>query len=88
MDRRGPVKARSEKGFRGPGADTHPPGVIYGQRFFRLSHRRTGTKEEPVIEAYLNHVEERKALGVPAKPLDPEQTTELVKLLQTEAKVL
>ncbi len=35
-----------------------------------------------MIEAYLNHVEERKALGVPAKPLDPEQTRELVKLLQ------
>ena len=35
-----------------------------------------------MIEAYLNHVEERKALGVPAKPLDAEQTKELVKLLQ------
>jgi aconitate hydratase 2/2-methylisocitrate dehydratase len=34
-----------------------------------------------VIEAYLNHVDERKALSVPPKPLDPEQTRELVKLL-------
>ena len=39
-----------------------------------------------MIEAYLNHVEERKALGVPPKPLDPEQTRELVKLLQKPPK--
>jgi aconitate hydratase 2/2-methylisocitrate dehydratase len=39
-----------------------------------------------VIEAYVKHVEERKALGVPAKPLDPEQTRELVKLLQKPPK--
>ena len=39
-----------------------------------------------MIEAYLNHVEERKALGVPAKPLDAEQTKELVKLLQKPPK--
>jgi aconitate hydratase 2/2-methylisocitrate dehydratase len=35
-----------------------------------------------VIEAYLKHVEERTSLGIPAKPLDPEQARELVKLLQ------
>jgi aconitate hydratase 2/2-methylisocitrate dehydratase len=39
-----------------------------------------------VIEAYLSHVEERKALGVPPKPLDAEQTKELVKLLQKPPK--
>jgi aconitate hydratase 2/2-methylisocitrate dehydratase len=39
-----------------------------------------------VIEAYMKHVEERKALGVPAKPLDPEQTRELVKLFQKPPK--
>jgi len=35
-----------------------------------------------VIEAYLKHEAERKALGIPAKPLDPAQTRELVKLLE------
>jgi aconitate hydratase 2/2-methylisocitrate dehydratase len=35
-----------------------------------------------VIEAYLKHEAERKALGIPAKPLDPAQTKELVKLLE------
>jgi len=39
-----------------------------------------------VIEAYLKHVEERSAQGVPPKPLDPEQTRELVKLLQKPPK--
>jgi aconitate hydratase 2/2-methylisocitrate dehydratase len=39
-----------------------------------------------VNEAYLKHVEERKALGIPPKPLDPEQTRELVKLLQRPPK--
>jgi aconitate hydratase 2/2-methylisocitrate dehydratase len=39
-----------------------------------------------VIEAYLKHVDERKELGVPPKPLDPEQTRELVKLLQKPPK--
>jgi aconitate hydratase 2/2-methylisocitrate dehydratase len=39
-----------------------------------------------VIEAYLKHVEERKAQGIPAKPLDPQQTRELVKLLQKPPK--
>jgi aconitate hydratase 2/2-methylisocitrate dehydratase len=39
-----------------------------------------------VIEAYLQSVEERKSLGIPAKPLDPEQTRELVKLLQKPPK--
>ena len=39
-----------------------------------------------MIEAYLNHVDERKALGVPPRPLDPEQTRELVKLLQKPPK--
>ncbi len=39
-----------------------------------------------MIEAYLTHVEERKALGVPPKPLDPEQARELVKLLQKPPK--
>ncbi|MBK9519980.1 MAG: bifunctional aconitate hydratase 2/2-methylisocitrate dehydratase [Anaeromyxobacter sp.] len=34
-----------------------------------------------MIEAYLKHEAERKTQGIPAKPLDPEQTRELVKLL-------
>ncbi len=34
-----------------------------------------------MIEAYLKHEAERKAQGIPAKPLDTEQTRELVKLL-------
>ena len=34
----------------------------------------------------MKSVEERKALGVPPKPLDPEQTRELVKLLQKPPK--
>jgi aconitate hydratase 2/2-methylisocitrate dehydratase len=39
-----------------------------------------------VIEAYLKHEAERKELGIPPKPLDPEQTRELVKLLQKPPK--
>ena len=39
-----------------------------------------------MIEAYLKHEAERKAQGIPAKPLDPEQTRELVKLLQKPPK--
>jgi aconitate hydratase 2/2-methylisocitrate dehydratase len=39
-----------------------------------------------VIEAYLKHEAERKAQGIPAKPLDPEQTRELVKLLEAPPK--
>ncbi|HSN91736.1 MAG TPA: bifunctional aconitate hydratase 2/2-methylisocitrate dehydratase [Anaeromyxobacteraceae bacterium] len=39
-----------------------------------------------MIEAYLKSVEERQALGIPAKPLDPEQARELVKLLQKPPK--
>jgi aconitate hydratase 2/2-methylisocitrate dehydratase len=35
-----------------------------------------------VLEAYRKHVEERAAEGVPAKPLDPEQTSALVELLK------
>jgi aconitate hydratase 2 / 2-methylisocitrate dehydratase len=35
-----------------------------------------------VIDAYLKHEAERKAQGIPAKPLDPEQTGELCKLLE------
>jgi aconitate hydratase 2/2-methylisocitrate dehydratase len=35
-----------------------------------------------VIEAYLKHEAERKALGIPAKPLDPAQTKDLVKLFE------
>ena len=46
-----------------------------------FGHRRTS-----VIEAYLKHEAERKELGIPAKPLDPEQTRELVKLLQKPPK--
>ncbi len=34
-----------------------------------------------MIEAYLKHEAERKEQGIPAKPLDPEQARELVKLL-------
>ncbi len=35
-----------------------------------------------MIDAYLKHEAERKALGVPAKPLDPEQTRALCKLIE------
>jgi aconitate hydratase 2/2-methylisocitrate dehydratase len=35
-----------------------------------------------VLEAYRKHVEERAALGVPAKPLDADQTAALVDLLK------
>ena len=35
-----------------------------------------------MIEAYLKHEEERKAQGIPALPLSPEQTADLCKLLQ------
>jgi len=35
-----------------------------------------------VLEAYRKHVEERAAEGVPAKPLDPEWTADLVELLK------
>ncbi len=35
-----------------------------------------------VLEAYRKHVEERAALGIPPKPLDPEQTAALVELLK------
>ncbi|HEY5974330.1 MAG TPA: aconitate hydratase B, partial [Geobacteraceae bacterium] len=34
-----------------------------------------------MIEAYLAHEAERKAQGIPALPLNPEQTAELCKLL-------
>jgi len=39
-------------------------------------------KETKVIDAYLKHEAERKALGIPAKPLDPEQTRALCKLIE------
>ena len=35
-----------------------------------------------MIEAYLKHEEERKAQGIPALPLNPEQAADLCKLLQ------
>ncbi len=35
-----------------------------------------------MLEAYRKHVEERAAEGVPAKPLDPEQTSALIELLK------
>ncbi len=35
-----------------------------------------------MIEAYLRHAEERNAQGIPALPLNPEQTADLCKLLQ------
>ncbi len=35
-----------------------------------------------MMDAYLRHVEERNALGIPPRPLDPEQTREVAKLLQ------
>ncbi|MFO7983671.1 MAG: bifunctional aconitate hydratase 2/2-methylisocitrate dehydratase [Desulfuromonadales bacterium] len=36
-----------------------------------------------MIEAYLKHEQERNAQGIPALPLNPEQTTELCDLLQS-----
>ncbi len=35
-----------------------------------------------MIDAYLKHEAERKAMGIPAKPLDPEQTRDVCKLLE------
>jgi aconitate hydratase 2/2-methylisocitrate dehydratase len=35
-----------------------------------------------MIDAYLKHEEERNAQGIPALPLNPEQTADLCKLLQ------
>jgi aconitate hydratase 2/2-methylisocitrate dehydratase len=35
----------------------------------------------PVIDAYQKHEEERKAQGIPPRPLDPEQAREVAKLL-------
>ena len=35
-----------------------------------------------MIDAYLKHEAERKAMGIPPKPLDPEQTRELCSLLE------
>ncbi|RME33174.1 MAG: bifunctional aconitate hydratase 2/2-methylisocitrate dehydratase [Gammaproteobacteria bacterium] len=35
-----------------------------------------------MLEAYRKHAEERAALGIPPKPLDPEQTAALVELLK------
>ncbi len=39
-----------------------------------------------MIEAYLKHEAERQAQGIPAKPLEPEQTAELCKLLENPPK--
>jgi aconitate hydratase 2/2-methylisocitrate dehydratase len=39
-----------------------------------------------MIDAYLEAEAERKQLGIPPKPLDPEQTAEVVKLLQKPPK--
>jgi len=36
-----------------------------------------------MIEAYLMHEQERNAQGIPALPLNPEQTTSLCELLQS-----
>jgi aconitate hydratase 2/2-methylisocitrate dehydratase len=38
--------------------------------------------EATLIDAYLKHVAERAELGIPPKPLDPEQTRELCQLLE------
>jgi aconitate hydratase 2/2-methylisocitrate dehydratase len=35
-----------------------------------------------MIEAYLRHESERNSIGIPAKPLDPEQTSEICRLLE------
>lgn len=35
-----------------------------------------------MMDAYLKHVEERQARGIPPRPLDPEQAREVVKLLR------
>lgn len=39
-----------------------------------------------MLEAYRNHVAERAALGIPPKPLSPEQVAELVELLKNPPK--
>ena len=35
-----------------------------------------------MLEAYREHVAEREALGIPPKPLNPEQTAGLIELLK------
>jgi len=40
----------------------------------------------PVIDAYLKHVDERKGQGIPPRALDPEQVREVCKLLQKPPK--
>jgi aconitate hydratase 2 / 2-methylisocitrate dehydratase len=35
-----------------------------------------------MIQAYLKHESERNSIGIPAKPLDPEQTSEICRLLE------
>lgn len=53
-------------------------GYIYKLHFLFTSLSR-GTY---VLKAYLQHVEERKAQGIPPIPLDADQTAELVELLK------
>jgi aconitate hydratase 2 / 2-methylisocitrate dehydratase len=38
-----------------------------------------------MIQAYLKHESERNSIGIPAKPLDPEQTSEICRLLENPA---
>ena len=40
----------------------------------------------PVIDAYLKHVDERKSQGIPPRALDPEQAREVCRLLQKPPK--
>ena len=40
-------------------------------------------EEVQVIDAYLKHEAERQQMGIPAKPLDPEQTAQLCRLLES-----
>jgi len=45
-------------------------------------HHLTPKEDIVVLEAYRKHVAERAAQGVPAKPLSPDQTAQLVELLK------
>ena len=39
-----------------------------------------------MIQAYLKHESERNAIGIPANPLDPEQTSEICRLLENPSQ--
>jgi aconitate hydratase 2 / 2-methylisocitrate dehydratase len=54
---------------------TFPPDLVYTVATLR--------EAKTVIEQYLQHVAERKEFGIPAKPLDPQQTHGVCELLES-----